>query len=101
MTFDLVDRRHHCCPVEERREVLDHEVTDPDGADLVVGEQRLERAVGLQGPLEGRGQCLVQDQQVDLVDSEFVGAFLEAVPRLVVSVVPARPSSSWPGWWRL
>ena len=67
--------------------MVDHEVADPDGADLAVREQRLERAVRLQGLVEGRGQRLVQDQQVDLVDAELGGALLEAVQRLVVAVV--------------
>ena len=67
--------------------MLDHEVADPDRADLAVGEQRLQRAVGLQGPVERRRQRLVQDQQVDLLDAELAGALLEAVQRLVVSVV--------------
>ena len=85
--LDLVDRRHHRGAVEERREVVDIEVADPDRADLAVGEQRLQGTVGLQGPVERRRQRLVQDQQVDLVDAELTGALLEAVQRLVVSVV--------------
>jgi len=32
--------------------VVDHEVANPDGADLAVSQQCLERAVGLQGLLE-------------------------------------------------
>ena len=85
--LDLVDRRHHRGAIEKRREVLDHEVADPDRADLAVSEQRLERTVGLQGPVERRRQRLVQDQQVDLVDAELARALLEGVQRLVVSVV--------------
>jgi hypothetical protein len=67
--------------------VLDHEVADPDGADLAVGEQLLQRPVRLQGPVELRGQRLVQDQQVDPVDAELAGALVEAVQGLVVAVV--------------
>ena len=67
--------------------MLDHEVADPDCADLAVGEQRLQGTVGLQRPVERRGQRLVQDQQVDLLDAELPGALLEGVQRLVVSVV--------------
>ena len=67
--------------------MLDHEVADPDRADLAVGEQRLQGAVGLERPVERRGQRLVQDQQVDLLDAELPGALLEGVQRLVVSVV--------------
>jgi hypothetical protein len=32
--------------------VLDHEIADPEGADLSLGEEGLESTVGLQGPLE-------------------------------------------------
>ena len=67
--------------------MLDHEVADPDRADLAAREQRLQGTVGLQGPIERRRQPLVQDQQVDRVDGELPGALLEAVQRLVVSVV--------------
>ena len=59
----------------------------PMARTLPVVEQRLQRPVGLQGLVEGRGQRLVQDQQVDLVDAELAGALLETVQRLVVAVV--------------
>src|SRR5437773_9343137 len=87
VALDLVDRRHHRGMVEELREVLDHEVADPDGADLALSEQGLQGAVSIQGPLERRRQRLVQEQQVDLVDAELAGALVEAVQRLVVAVV--------------
>jgi hypothetical protein len=45
------------------------------------------RAVGLERLSEGAGQCLVQDQQVDLVGAELAGALVEAVQCLVVAVV--------------
>jgi hypothetical protein len=61
--LDLVDRGHHVARVEQPREVVDREVRDPDRADLAVGQQRLQGAVGLQCPLEVRGQRLVQDEQ--------------------------------------
>jgi hypothetical protein len=48
LDLDLVDRRHDVGLVEQRREVLDHKVADPDGADLAVGEQLLQRPVRLQ-----------------------------------------------------
>jgi len=50
--FDLVDGGDHCRGVQQPGEVVDHEVTDPDGADLAVSQQCLERAVGLQGLVE-------------------------------------------------
>ena len=70
---------------EQGGEVVDHEVADPDRADLPVGEQRLQRPVRLQGRLELRRQRLVQDQQVDLVDAELAGALLEPVQGLARS----------------
>ena len=85
--LDLVDRRHDAGAVEQRGEVVDHEVADPDRADLALSEQSLQGTVGLQGPLECRRERLVQDQQVDLVDAELPGALLEGVQRLVVAVV--------------
>jgi hypothetical protein len=86
VAFDLVDRRHHRRVFEEGCEVLDHEVTDSDRADLAVGEEGLQGTVGLEGPVERRRQRLVQDQQVDLLDAELSGALRERVQRLVVSV---------------
>ena len=85
--LDLVDRRHHRGAIKKRREVPDHEVADSDRAHLVLSEQRLQGTVGLQRPLERGRQRLVQDQQVDLVNAQLKGALLEAVQRLVVSVV--------------
>ena len=67
--------------------MLGHEVADADGADLAVGEQLLERPVGVEGAVERRGQRLVQDQQVDLVDAELAGALVERVQGRVVAVV--------------
>ncbi len=87
MDLDLVHGRHHGSTVEQGGEVVDHEVADPDRSHLPVGEQRLQGAVGLQGRLELRGQRLVQDEQVDLVDAELAGALLEPVQGLVVAVV--------------
>jgi hypothetical protein len=87
MLLDLVDRGDDRGPVEQSGEVVDHEVADADGADLAVGQERLERSVGLEGHVEVRGQRLVQDEQVDLVDAELGGALLEPVQRLVVAVV--------------
>lgn len=87
VALDLVDRRRHSRAFEKRGELLDHEVAHADRADLVLSEQRLQSTIGLQGPLERRRQRLVQDQQVELVDAELAGALLEAVQRLLVSVV--------------
>jgi hypothetical protein len=67
--------------------VLDHEIADPDGTDLAVGEQGFQSAVGFQGSIERRRQRLVQEQQVDLVDAKLAGALLKAMQRFVVAVV--------------
>jgi len=80
-------RENKGIPIEQHHEVLDHEVADPDSADLALGEEGLEGAVGLQGPLERRGERLVEDQEVDLLDAEPSGAFGEAVQGLLVAIV--------------
>ena len=85
--LDLVDRGHDGRLLEQAVEVLDHEVADADGADLALLEQRLQGPVRLQGLVEGRGQRLVQDEQVDLVDAELAGALVEPVQSFVVAVV--------------
>jgi hypothetical protein len=83
--LDLVDRRHDGAPVEQPGQVVDREVADADRADLAVGQERLQRAVGLEGAVERGGQRLVEDEQVDLLDAELARALLEAVQRLVVA----------------
>jgi hypothetical protein len=87
VALDLVDQRRHPCTIDKRREVLDHEVADPDRSDFAFGEQRFQGVVGHEGPVERGGQRLVQDQEVDLFDAELCTALLEAVESLVVSVV--------------
>jgi hypothetical protein len=67
--------------------VLGHEVADADGADLAVGEELLERPVGVEGAVGGRGQRVMQEQQVDLVDAQLAGALVESAQRSVVAVV--------------
>jgi hypothetical protein len=44
-------------------------------------------AVGVEGAVERGRQCLVEDEQVDLVDAELAGALVEGVQGLVVAVV--------------
>jgi hypothetical protein len=85
--LDLVDRRDDRRLFEQLREMVDHEVADADRADPAVGQQGLERPIGLARAVEGAGQSLVQDQQVDLLDAELARALLETVQRLVVPVV--------------
>ena len=85
--LDLVDGRDDLSAVKQRFEVIDHEVAHANRADPALAQQRLERAVGLEGPLERRGQRLVEDQQVDLLDAELARALLEPVQRLLVAVV--------------
>ena len=87
MELDLVDGRHNGGFGQQSVEVLGHEVADPDGADFAVGEEFLQRPVGRQGAVEGRGQCLVEDEQVQLVDAELAGGLVERVQGFVVAVV--------------
>lgn len=87
MILDLVDRGHHGRVLAQRIEVVDHEVADAERANLAGGQQRLERAVGVERLLEVRRQSLVENQQVDLVDAELARALLEGMQRLAVAVV--------------
>jgi hypothetical protein len=85
--LDLVEGGHDGCLGQQVVEVLGHEVAHADRADPALGEESLERPVGVEGAVEGRGQRLVQEQQVDLVDAELAGALVERVQRGVVAVV--------------
>ena len=87
MHLDLIHRRHHRGLLQQPGQVLDHEVADPDRADLPVAEQALQPPIGLQRRPELRRQRLMQDQQIDLVDTELAGTLLEPVQSLVVAVV--------------
>ena len=87
MDLDLVHGRDDGGLGQQPVEVIGHEVADADRADLAVGEQRLERPVGVDRAVELAGQRLVQDQQVDAVDAELAGALVERVEGFVVAVV--------------
>jgi hypothetical protein len=101
MDLDLVHRRDEIDLLDQGVEVVGQEVGDANRPDLAVGQQRPQRTVRLQGEVEARGQGLVQDQQVDLVnlvDAEPAGGPVEGVQRGVVAVVadpdlPAVPMS--------
>jgi hypothetical protein len=71
-----------------------HEVGDTDRADLAVGVQLLQRLVCVDGQFELAGQRLVQDQQVDLLDTELAGRLVEGVQRAPTN--PRPPSRSFP-----
>lgn len=68
--LDLVDRGDDIGCVEQLGEVPDHEVADANRTDLALIEQCFQCPVGLQRPIEVGRERLVQDQQVDLVDTE-------------------------------
>lgn len=85
--LDLVDGWRVLAPLEQRLEVLGHDVADADRAHAALAEQPLERAVGAERAIERARQRLVQEQQVDRVDAELRRALLEPVQRLVVAVV--------------
>ena len=63
------------------------EVRDADGPDPPLGEQPLGRPVRVDRRVEGLGQRLVQQVQVDGVEAELAGAHVERVQRSVVAVV--------------
>jgi hypothetical protein len=85
--LDLVDGGDDVRLLEQRGEVIRHEVADPDGANLAVAEQRLQCLVGLDRQVEPCRERLVQDQQVDLVNTQLGRALVECVQRLVIAVI--------------
>jgi hypothetical protein len=87
MELDLVHGGHGRRLGQQAVEVLGHEVAHADGAHLPVGEQLLERPVGVQREIEAAGQRLMQEQQVELIDAKLAGALLKRVQRGVVAVV--------------
>jgi hypothetical protein len=54
---------------KQATEVLGHEIAHADRAHLAVGEQILERAIGIEREVESTRQRLMQ-QQIDAVDTE-------------------------------
>ena len=64
-----------------------HEVRHPDGTHLAVGVQLFQGVVGRHSEVELPRQGLVQDEQVDLVDTKLARALVEGVQRGVVAVV--------------
>lgn len=87
MHLDLVDCRGHVGPLQEVREHVGHDVADADRAHPAIGQQRLQRLVRADGPVEVRGDRLVQQEQIDLVHAELARALVEAVQGAVVAVV--------------
>jgi hypothetical protein len=67
--------------------VVRHEVADADRAYLAIGEELLEGSVCVERQIEAACERLMQEQQVDLLDAELLGALVERVQRGVVSVV--------------
>src|SRR3954469_17181767 len=74
VNLDLVDRGRDGCVLAKRIEVVHHEVADADCANLAIGEKALERAIRLECLREVRGQSLMEDEEVDLVDAELACA---------------------------
>ncbi len=67
--------------------MLGHEVAYSDGAHLAIGEELLERSVGVEGAIEFRGNRLMEDQEVELLDPQLAGALFEPVPGRLVAIV--------------
>ena len=64
-----------------------HEVAHPDRAHPPLGEEPLQRPVGVHGAVEVAGERVVEDEQVDVVDAQLPAALVEGVQRLIVSKV--------------
>lgn len=67
--------------------MLGHEIADTNGAYLAIGKEVLKGAIGIQGFVERGRQGLVQDQQIELLNAQFLGALFETVQGLVKAVI--------------
>jgi hypothetical protein len=60
--------------------VLGHEIAHADRAHLAIGEQLLERAIGIERQVEPARQRLMQQQQIDAVAAaQLAGTLVERV----------------------
>jgi len=87
MHFDLVDGRDDGRLREQALKVIGHEVAHADRAYLAVSEQRLERAIRAEGEIEPGRQRLMQEQQVEALDTKLTDALVERVQGRVVAVL--------------
>ena len=76
--FDLVHGRDDVGRVEQLLQVVGHEVADTDRPHAPVSKQGLQRLVRGDGFLEPVGGGLVQDEQVQVVDTELAVALSQA-----------------------
>src|SRR5699024_10910881 len=72
---------------EQALEHLGHEVRDSDCAHLPIGQELLQRPVRTDGALEVRSQRLMQEQQVDLLNTQFSGRLIKGMQGLGIPVV--------------
>lgn len=77
--LDLVHGGNYRCFRQESVKDLRHEVADTNRAYLAVGEELLKRPVRVDREVEPARQRLVQQQQVDLLDTQLRRALLEPV----------------------
>ena len=79
MHLDLVDRRHDRRLREQALEMIGHEIAHADCAHLAVGEQPFQSAVRVEREIEPAGHRLMQEQEIDPIDTKLAGALGERV----------------------
>ena len=87
MHLDLVDRWNDIDLVEEVLEVLLHEIRDADRPRAARRLLLLDRLICGDGAVELTRNGVVEQEQIDVVNSEPAQAAIEANERLVVAVV--------------
>src|SRR5947208_1423739 len=87
MEFDLIHRRHNLGLLHQVLKMPLAEVRDADCASASFGERLLDRLVGRNGRVKVRGNRLVKQEKIHVVEAQSPQAALEANERLVVAVV--------------
>ena len=77
MDLDLVHRRHHFARRDQILQVVRAEVAHADGADASVREEPLSRVIGRDGPIPLVRHRLMQQIQIDRVQTELAQAGVE------------------------
>ena len=85
--FDLVHGRDDVGHVEQLPQVVRHEVADANRPDAPISKQGLQRLVRGDGLFESVGGGLVQDEQVQIVDTELARRFVPGMQGLVIAIV--------------
>ena len=77
--LDLVHGRHHRRLCEQVLQMFSHEVAHANRAYLAFSKELLQGAIRVERKIKAAGQRLVEEQEVEAVDSQFRDALLERV----------------------